>query len=81
MCGPRTEETGSASVLIEHKLVLLAGSASPAAAHLSFTDHLETHARTKPAHKHAHTKHAHTHAHTRMHAVKGLKAPVELFCS
>lgn len=65
MRGPRAEETGSASVLIEHKLVLLAGSASPAAAHLSFADHLETHTRR------------HTHTFT----VKGLNAPAVLFCS
>lgn len=40
--GPGAEEAGPAGVLVEHKLVVLAGSAGPAAAHLSFTDHLET---------------------------------------
>lgn len=47
VCGPGAENTGPASVLIRHKLILLAGSASPAAAHLSFTDHLETHMQSK----------------------------------
>lgn len=42
ICGPGAKLTGSASVLIKHELVLFAGSAGPTAAHLSFTDHLET---------------------------------------
>lgn len=37
---PRSQLTGTAGVLVGHKLVLFAGRAGPAAAHLAFTDHL-----------------------------------------
>jgi len=38
---PGAQFTGLAGVLVEHDLVLLAGRAGPAAAHLPFTDHLQ----------------------------------------
>lgn len=38
---PGAQLTGLAGVLIKHKLIFFAGSARPAAAHLSFTDHLK----------------------------------------
>lgn len=41
ICRPGAQFTGSAGVLVEHKLVLFTGSARPAAAHLTFTDHLD----------------------------------------
>lgn len=40
ICGPGAQFTGSAGVLIKHKLVFFTGSARPAAAHLTFTNHL-----------------------------------------
>lgn len=42
ICRPEAQDTGSTGVLIKHKLILLAGSTGPTAAHLSFTDHLQT---------------------------------------
>lgn len=41
ICRPGAQLTGSAGVLIKHKLIFFTGSARPAAAHLTFTDHLE----------------------------------------
>lgn len=41
ICRPGAQFTCSAGVLVEHKLVFFAGSARPAAAHLTFTDHLQ----------------------------------------
>ena len=41
--GPPAQLTGLAGELILHILVILAGGADPAAAHLSFPDHLHTH--------------------------------------
>ncbi len=38
---PGAQFTGSAGVLVEHKLIFFTGGAGPAAAHLTFTDHLE----------------------------------------
>lgn len=38
---PGAQLTGSAGVLVEHKLIFFTGSARPAAAHLTFTNHLE----------------------------------------
>lgn len=38
---PRAQFTGSAGVLVGNKLIFFTGSARPAAAHLTFTDHLE----------------------------------------
>lgn len=37
---PGAQFTGSAGVLVEHKLIFFTGSARPTAAHLTFTDHL-----------------------------------------
>lgn len=38
---PGAQFTGSAGVLVEHKLILFTEGARPAAAHLTFTDHLK----------------------------------------
>lgn len=64
--GPEAEDTGSTSVLVKHKLVVLAGSASPTAAHLSFTDHLHTHTHVNTQrHTYSHVD-TQTHTHTEM---------------
>ena len=41
VCGPVPELTGTAGVLVKHVLVVFTGRTRPAAAHLTFTDHLE----------------------------------------
>lgn len=38
---PGAQVTGSAGILVKHKLIFFTGSTRPAAAHLTFTDHLE----------------------------------------